>query len=79
MTIGPLTLERHRDLRNEGIDLHVFYQGEDVTSRCKFADDTSGNNTATLFKVNAQGRKYLDANGIEVAKEYVTPIEIREV
>lgn len=72
---GPISIGWHRALDQQGIHLHVFYQGQDVTQRCTFADDT-GAGVAHLLKVNADGKKYIDVDG-EIAAECVTGIEIR--
>jgi hypothetical protein len=77
-TFGPITVARHIELQAAGVHLHVFHNGVDVTRRCEFADDTPGRNTATLFKLDAQGRKYLDPATQRVAREVIHGIEIRE-
>jgi hypothetical protein len=57
-----------------GVDLHVFIDGEDVTTRCYRACahqdyDTTQRGEVWLFCVNAKGEKYLDpATGL-IAKE----------
>lgn len=76
--IGPLTVERHRAIRNRyGVFLRVFVRGVDVTDRCRFADDTPGSQCAELYKVNVDGRKYLEDNKVAVEIVY-EDIEIRE-
>ena len=36
---GPMTVAKHTQLKAKGVDVKVFYDGVDVTSRCMFADD----------------------------------------
>jgi hypothetical protein len=55
---GAVTVERHRALCAQGIHLHVFLDGWDVTRDCKFADDT-GDGMAELFLTNAEGKRYI--------------------
>lgn len=75
--IGPLTIERHRLLKNRGVDLHVFVRGVDVTRRCRYADDTPGREVAVLYRQTPDGRFHLDEDrrpAVEIAEE---EIEIR--
>lgn len=84
---GAVDVPRHRVLAAEGVHLHVFYRGIDVTTRCAFADDT-GEGMAELYLLNADGKKYLvpvvgAAYGEypgerEVAKEIVYGVTIVE-
>lgn len=37
---GPVTLDRWRVLKHQGVYLHVIHQGVDITHQCFFADDT---------------------------------------
>lgn len=69
MSFGPMTIARHREIARQGVDLRVLFNGEDVTDRCQFADDTPGQQHAILFKLNAQGQKYVE--GHEAALEIV--------
>lgn len=80
MSVGPLTIERHRALCAEGVHLHVFVDGIDVTARCKFADDTPRAQSALLYKLDADGKKYFDYHKREIATEWVfgNRVEIRE-
>lgn len=71
MGYGLLTWDRHKTFKDEGIDLHVFVDGVDVTSRCHVADDTPGHAYAVLYKRDASGYSYVDVNG-ELAQEIVT-------
>ena len=57
MPVGLLTIDRHRELQQHGVDAHVFYRGVDVTNRCIAADDTPGAQWATLYKLDPEGRK----------------------
>jgi len=74
---GPVTVERHARLREEGVHLHVFYQGREVTRRCRFADDT-GEGMAELFLHDASGKAYWDPHTREIAKEFVCGVTFRE-
>jgi hypothetical protein len=60
-----------------GIHLRVLYYGQDVTTRCRYADDVT--NHAVLYALDRDGRKYLDPetggaavetvwNGIEIIR-----------
>lgn len=56
---GRLTILGHRFLeRCLGAKVSVNVDGEDVTSRCVFADRRNG--YAVVFKLNADGFKYFD-------------------
>lgn len=68
MIYGPITIDRHRFLKSQGIDLHVFIRGEDMTNRCRFVDDTPGQEVALLFRKNIHGHCYRDEDG-EVSME----------
>lgn len=68
---GPLTVTRHTELASNGLHLHELYRGEDVTRRCRFADDTPGRQQAELFKLDAKGHKYVDMETREDATEIV--------
>lgn len=74
---GPMTVERHCALVHKGVHIHVFYQGRDVTSRCRFADDT-GYGVAELFKKNATGKTYFDRSTGDAAKEIVYGVTMAE-
>lgn len=77
MRYGPVTVERHLMLAAQGTHLHVFVNGEDVTTRCRFADDRSESMCAELL-LQRNGRPYLDENR-ELAMEVITSgVEIRE-
>lgn len=70
MTYGPMTLERERAFRRRGWTVRVYVRGEDVTRRCRFADDTPGAERAELFRQNAHGHYYPDEDhrpSIEIA------------
>lgn len=78
--VGSLDIKRHLLLRSRGVDLHVFYNSEDVTDRCTYADDTPGKQVARLFKLNELGKKHLDPATNAVAMETVEgDIQIRTV
>lgn len=72
---GPMTVERHFRLRARGLDLLVLHHGQDVTHRCRFADDT-GDGRAELFK-HRDGRPYWEdvATG-QIAREHVTGVRM---
>jgi hypothetical protein len=76
---GPMDVARHRLLKDSGVDLHVIRRatGEDVTSRCNFADDT-GEGYAIVFRHNAAGRPYIDRPG-HAAQDRIDGIEFRRV
>jgi hypothetical protein len=72
--IGPLTVDRHRRLRARGVDLRVIVRGEDMTHRCRYADDTPGRQVAVLFRRNARGHCHLDEDGavaVEIADDNI--------
>lgn len=71
---GAVDVQRHWDLVSRGIHLHVFHQGQEVTTRCYFFDDRL--DYCECFKVDPQGRKYRKGNG--AARETLHGIEIRE-
>lgn len=76
--IGPLSVYRWNEYVEQGTYLRVFYRGEDVTTRCMFADDTPRHESAVLLKLNEQGRPYVDMGTHEVAEGTVHgDIEIR--
>lgn len=69
--IGPLDVTRERLLRARGVHLRVFVRGDDVTHRCRYADDTPGKEVAVLYRHTAHGRCYLDEDGgvaVEIAE-----------
>jgi len=72
---GPVDVHRHHALQHRGIHLHVYHEGQDVTRRCFFADDTDGR--AGLYLLNADGRRYIDRTQGRAAQEWVTGIELR--
>ena len=76
---GLLDLRRYQALAVEGIKLKVFYDGEDVTDRCKWANDEDG--CAYLYKVNDKGQKYIDPEDKTVAAFEIVrgDIEFRRV
>lgn len=55
---GEMTVHRHLAFMRRGVHLHVWYRGEDVTTRCSFADDR-GRGYAVLF-LHKDGRPYFD-------------------
>lgn len=70
MAWGPLTLERHRQLQQQGIYLRVFVRGDDVTDRCRYADDTPSTQVAELYRRTPSKFAHLDEDGgvaIEIA------------
>lgn len=75
---GPVDVHQHHRLVGEGIHLHVWHRGEDITHRCFFADDSDGVGRAGLYKLNADGRRYLDRAHGRAAREWVTGIELRD-
>jgi hypothetical protein len=80
MTYGPLSVEQTRKLWDQGIELHIFVGGKDVTQCCSFVDDTPGHEVAYLFKLNERGHKYIDHQTKEAAMEIVhSDIEIKRI
>ena len=76
---GPMDITRHALHRSRGVHIRVFYRGEDVTDRCQYADDTPGRQVAHLFKLDANGRKYVDLPTNVVAMETVEgDVQMRE-
>lgn len=73
---GAVTLERHRVLAYQGVHIHVFYDGVDVTKRCQFADDT-GAGVAHLLTLGPKGKPYLDRSTGAVARDIVYGITMR--
>jgi len=73
---GPVTIERHRHYQRLGIHLHVYHRGEDVTLRCRYADDT-GAGHAELLRHDADGKKYKDYATGQPAMETVSGVTIR--
>lgn len=58
-----------------GVDLHVYLDNVDVTTRCYRAIRHEKNRMlgdVWLFKVNEAGQKYVDPETKEVAKEQLT-------
>lgn len=73
---GAVTVERHTRLAKEGIHLHVWHDGVDVTGRCRWATD-QGEGRAELLALDHRGKPYVDAAG-EVAIVRVEGIAIVE-
>lgn len=68
---GHLTPQKHWDYRESaGIFLMVFIDGEDVTNHCFESDDREG--YVGLYKLNAEGHKYVDFDTMECAREWRT-------
>jgi hypothetical protein len=70
MNAGPMDLARERALRARGFRVRVFVRGEDVTRRCRYADDTPGEEYAELYRRGPTG-VYLDEDhrpAIEVVR-----------
>lgn len=61
---GFVTVERHQQLKQHGTELRVWVRGEDVTDRCKLADDTPGREMALLYRHNSSGHPHLDEDGL---------------
>jgi len=57
---GAVTIARHRVLCSQGVYLHVFYQGRDVTDRCRFADDTGEGMADLLLHTKAGKQSFWD-------------------
>src|SRR5262245_46470356 len=53
---GLMTVDRCIRLRLSGIDLSVFLDGEDVSNRCREADDECG--YTLLYRHNEKGEAY---------------------
>lgn len=58
---GLVTVDRHIELRKKGIYLRVKLNGEDVTDRCRAANDIEG--WAELLRHSANGNAMLTATG----------------
>lgn len=54
---GLITVERCFDLRERGINIRVYFNGEDVSNRCREAHDIEG--WVLLYK-HKDGKPYLD-------------------
>jgi len=78
MAWGRVGIEEHRYYEKSGIYLHVFVAGADVTNRCFLFDDRPPLPRAYLYRVNEQGRKFVDPSTGEIAKEVVSDFEVRE-
>lgn len=74
---GPMDVMRHREYTKQGIHLHVYHKGQDVSSRCRFFDDTPGRERAELYLRDANGRFYLCPDKSQAALEIVTDFEVR--
>jgi len=77
MVWGPLTIQRERQLRSRGITLRVFWHGEDVTRRCRYADDTPGREVAVLYRHTPHGHCHLDEDGRVAVQIAADAIAIR--
>jgi hypothetical protein len=75
---GAVTIDRWQELHRQGVNLHVFYRGEDVTLRCQFADDTPGQQRAELFRLDPDGKKFVLLDRAPAMELVTTDIEIRE-
>lgn len=58
--IGPMTIERYSALLAGGLRVRVLANGEDVTGRCFYADDTPGAELVRVFQHNEHGRAFVD-------------------
>lgn len=80
MTIyGPVDVSKHAALKNSGHELRVFVDGVDITDRCRFFDDTPGARVAEIFRVDNDGRKYVDPSTDTAAVDRVYEFEVVEV
>lgn len=61
---GPTDVRKHTWWKERGHDLHIVVRGVDVTDRCRFFDDTSTPPVAELYRLNNQGFKHQDEDGI---------------
>jgi hypothetical protein len=68
---GFIDIERHANLRRQGVNVAVFVRGVNVTSRCVGADDTPGSQWATLHKLDNKGRRYIDPDTSHIAIETI--------
>lgn len=75
---GPMDVDRHRALCEQGIHLHVYVDGKDVSGHCRFFDDTPGQQRAEFFKADANGRHYLNDDKDGPAMETLHVFEVRE-
>jgi hypothetical protein len=74
---GAMSVARHQALAAAGVHVHVYHGDEDITTRCRFADDT-GESYAELFKLDAKGQKYWDSGSGRAALYLLMPITMRE-
>jgi hypothetical protein len=73
---GAVNLRRHAALAQDGIHLHVWHDGVDVTGRCRWATD-EGEGAAELLALNERGKPHLNPAG-EIAIVRVTGIALVE-
>ncbi len=77
---GPMNVHRHTDLKRQGIHIHVFHEGRDITTDCCFADDT-GDGMAEVFVKDGNGRIRFTGTGTPragVAKKIVHGVTFRQ-
>jgi hypothetical protein len=71
MTYGAITTERWRRHKAEtGEYLHVFVDGDEVTTECDYANDEEG--VVRLLRRNADGKRYIDPDTHRAAFEWRT-------
>ena len=62
---GYVDYARHARLKSMGVYLLCFFNGVDVTNRCRWANDETGE--IFLYKHNAEGKPYVE--GADIAAE----------
>lgn len=71
---GRVDIARHASLCARGIWLRVYANGEDVTRRCRWFDDTPGAMRAELIRRGPDGRVALDADRrpvVDVVRDFI--------
>jgi len=79
MMWGRIDVHKHTELKRNGHDLHVFVNGIDFTTRCRFFDDTPGQQRAELYLHDADGHIHIDQSTGDWALKVVTEFEIRDM
>lgn len=72
VTVAGWIAHKHRT----GRELHIWVDGEDVTRRCKVANDRRG--YAILYEEDARGRFYIGLDGRAARRIHRGPVVITE-
>lgn len=69
MCYGAMTIERYQLLQqaNKRKNIRIYFNGEDRTKDCRYANDITGE--ITLLKRNEAGQYYVDFTRMEAAQE----------